>query len=186
MSQKRFKLSILICALEERKHALNQLLRHLKTQTTKQVEILVESDDRKITIGKKRNILLQRAKGDYVCFIDDDDWVDAQYVPLILEALEKKPDCVGMVGIISTNGTNQRRFEHSILYGNYFTLNTVYCRPPNHLNPILRSIAIQFEFQEINMGEDTDWALRIMNSHRIETQEMITKPIYHYRYQTKK
>ncbi len=186
MSQKRFKLSILICAIEERKHKLIQLLRHLEAQSTKEVEILVKSDDRQMSIGEKRNFLLQEAKGDYVCFIDDDDWVDGEYIPLILEALKSKPDVVGIVGIMSTNGKSQRRFEHTILYGGYFELNTIYCRPPNHLNPMKRSIAIQFEYKEINMGEDTDWALRVMESHLNQVEVMIDKPIYHYLYQTKK
>jgi len=176
----------LICALEERKHTLAQLLRHLEGQSNSKVEILVESDNRQKKIGEKRNILLQRATGDYVCFIDDDDWVDAQYIPLILEALKSNPDCIGMVGIMSTNGGSQRRFEHTILYGGYFELNKIYCRPPNHLNPMRRSIATQFEFQEINMGEDTEWALRVMASKLNKVEVKIEKPIYHYRYQTKK
>lgn len=183
MSRKRF--SILICALEERKHQLTLLLRHLKAQSTGEVEILVKSDNRELSIGEKRNYLLGQAKGDYVCFIDDDDWVDGQYIPLILEAIEDEPDCVGMIGIMSTNGKNQRRFEHYIQYGNYFTLNQIYCRPPNHLNPIRREIAQEFEFKEINMGEDTDWAMRICKSGKLETETRIGKPIYHYRYQTK-
>ena len=184
MSQKRF--SILICALDEREHLLKLLLKHLKSQTDKTVEILVKSDNRKMSIGKKRNYLLEKATGDYIAFIDDDDWVDAEYVPLILEAIKTNPDCVGMIGIMSTNGKNQRRFEHYIQYGNYFTLNQIYCRPPNHLNPIKREIAQQFKFQEINMGEDTDWAMRICKSGKLVTEVRIDKPIYHYRYQTKK
>jgi len=186
MSQPHFKLSILICALDERKHLRLQLVNHLERQSTKEIEILVKSDNRKMTIGAKRNYLLQKATGDYVVFIDDDDWVDGNYIPLILDAVKTDPDCVGIVGIMSTNGKGNRRFEHSILYGGYFELNTIYCRPPNHLNPIRRTIAQQFEFKEINMGEDTEWALRIMKSGKNRTQVMIDHPIYHYRYQTKK
>ena len=159
---------------------------HLKKQTTSEVEILVKSDNRKMTIGRKRNLLLSKAKGDYVCFIDDDDWVDAQYIPLILEAIKTDPDCVGMIGIMSTNGKAERRFEHYIQYGNYFTLNQIYCRPPNHLNPIRRTIAQMFTFQEINMGEDTDWAMRICKSGKLRTEIRIGKPIYHYRYSSRK
>jgi len=163
----------------------NQLHAHLKRQQTPEVQILIEEDNGEMSIGEKRNKLLKMAKGDYVCFIDDDDWVDADYVSLILEAVETDPDCVGIIGIMSTNGNNQRRFEHSTQYVNYFTLNHIYCRPPNHLNPIRRTIAQLFQFKEINMGEDTDWAMRICRSQKIRSQVKIHKPIYHYRYSPK-
>jgi len=158
---------------------------NLKAQQTKAVEIIYECDDGKMSIGEKRNKLLQRAKGNYVCFIDDDDDVDVRYIKLILKALKSNPDCVKLIGIMSTNGRNERRFEHSIKYFNYFELNTIYCRPPNHLNTIRRSIAIRFKFPEINMGEDTDWAMQISRSMLLETEALIDIPIYHYNYVTK-
>lgn len=184
-SPKRYKLSILICTLESRKPLFSQLMIMLKAQKTSEVEILFECDKGELSIGGKRNKLLKRATGDYVCFIDDDDSVDARYVELILEALKSNPDCVKLIGIMSTNGRNQRRFEHSIKFYNYFELNTIYCRPPNHLNPIKRSIAIKFKFPEINMGEDTDWAMQISRSMLLQKEAVIDIPIYHYRFVTK-
>ena len=180
-SQKPYKLSILICTLISRKTLFNRLMINLKAQQTKAVEIIYECDDGKMSIGEKRNKLLQRAKGNYVCFIDDDDDVDVRYIKLILKALKSNPDCVKLIGIMSTNGRNERRFEHSIKYFNYFELNTIYCRPPNHLNTIRRSIAIRFKFPEINMGEDTDWAMQISRSMLLETEALIDIPIYHTR-----
>jgi len=184
-SPKRYKLSILICTLESRKAMFNQLMVSLKAQKTSEVEILHECDNKELSIGEKRNKLLKRATGDYVAFIDDDDWIDNRYVELILKALKGKPDCVNLIGIMSTNGRNERRFEHSIKYFNYFELNTIYCRPPNHLNAIKRSIALKFKFPEINMGEDTDWAMQISRSMLLQKEAVIDIPIYHYRFVTK-
>ena len=39
-----------------------------------QVEHLVLFDDKKRTIGAKRQALLQISRGDYIAFVDDDDW----------------------------------------------------------------------------------------------------------------
>ncbi|SCM92825.1 Uncharacterized protein BWINRASL_01028 [Bacillus mycoides] len=40
----------------------------------KPVEILVLLENKKRTTGEKRNILVEQAKGEYVAFVDDDEW----------------------------------------------------------------------------------------------------------------
>lgn len=182
------KLSILICTLEKRKTLFNVLLHHLKSQIKdkKTVEILSNCDNGEMTIGEKRNKLLEVAKGDYVCFIDDDDWVDENYVSLILEALESYPDCVQLIGVMNTDGFNQRRFEHSISHGRYQDLNGVYYRPPNHLNPIRRDLALMFKFPEKDFGEDTEWAMQVKRSAILQREAPLDKVIYHYRYKSRK
>ena len=94
------KLSILICTIIERKNLLNRLLNILNKQKTDDVEVLVESDNKQISIGEKRNKLLNKAVGDYVAFIDDDDLVSDDYVKKVLQAIESKPDCCGMEGLV--------------------------------------------------------------------------------------
>ncbi len=84
------KLSILICHIEERAEKLERLMAVLRPQLTPDVEVLIETDDRQMSIGAKRNLLLEKAKGGYVCFIDDDDLVPDYYVKKILEAMETK------------------------------------------------------------------------------------------------
>jgi len=75
------RLSILICTIEERAPRFNVLMAELNRQMrdyqiSHRVEVLSECDNRTMTIGAKRNLLLSRANGDYTCFIDDDDSVD--------------------------------------------------------------------------------------------------------------
>ena len=55
-----------------------------------------------------------------------------------------------------------------------------YYRPPNHLNPIKRSIAIQFLFPEQNYGEDAVWSKAIERSELLQTEEWINIPYYFY------
>jgi len=181
------KLSILICTLETRKALFDVLLAELKKQSKGyKVEILSDCDNGEQTIGAKRNKLLQKAKGDYICYIDDDDWVDSEYISKIMEALERNPDCVQLIGVMNTNGFNTVRFDHSINYGVYSNHNGIYYRPPNHLNPIRREIAQKFDFPESDFGEDTDWALQIRDSGLLKEEEPTFKVLYHYRYKTNK
>jgi hypothetical protein len=72
--------SILIPTIETRAHFLERLLSVLTPQVVDGVEILIEKDDGESKIGAKRNRLIGRATGDYVCGIDDDDLVTSDYV----------------------------------------------------------------------------------------------------------
>lgn len=172
------RLSILICSLEERKDLLDRLLYRLKPQKDDRVEILTEVDDRKILIGKKRNILMRRATGQYVAYVDDDDLVSFDYVRKILKATKKSPDCCGMEGIITFRGKYPCKFIHSKKYKHWSQKDGVYYRPPNHLNPIKREIARHFPFPELNKYEDRNYSTRAY-SH-LKSEIYINDPIYFY------
>lgn len=185
------RLSVLICTIVERKTLFETLMARINHilddyNIHSEIEILSECDNKEISIGAKRNLLLGRAQGDYVCFIDDDDSIDEEYFSKILKALESEPDCVQMIGMMNTDGYNQTRFEHSILHPTYYQHNNIYYRYPNHLNPIRRSIAQRFKFPEENFGEDTNWATQIRDSALLQREEPIDKVIYHYRYNSRK
>ena len=103
------KLSILICSLEKRHLQLQSLLEEIQTQillcdATTIVEVITEVDNKQITTGAKRNNLLNKASGKYICFIDDDDHISNDYLRLILEAIESDADCIATTGIFSING----------------------------------------------------------------------------------
>lgn len=177
--------SILICSLEERKDAFDKLQTKLKNQIesnnlSDKVEVLACVDNRVHPVGVKRNALVMMSKGKYISFIDDDDDIHERYVPMIYEKLLLNPDCVSMTGIITFNGENPRKFIHSLKYPAYFEKDGVYYRPPNHLNPIKRALAIQFSFPEVSYGEDTNWAMQIAKSGVLKTEETIDEPYYFY------
>jgi len=185
------KLSILIPTIEGREECLKNIFQKLSMQISKcnlaeKVEILIEKDNRERTIGAKRNILMARAKGDYICFVDDDDDVSDDYISLILNAIKGGSDCVGIVGIITFDGKGSKKFIHSLVYSKYDLKENIYQRPPNHLNPIKKSIASKFQFPEKSFGEDTDWAMEICKSGILKTEQFIQKPIYFYKYVTTK
>ena len=94
--------SVLVCTMPERDVDFIELWNHLfrlrnglPESLKKRVEIIAISDNRKMTIGDKRNLLLENSVGDYVAFIDDDDWVSNNYLLKILWEIKKGPDAVG-------------------------------------------------------------------------------------------
>lgn len=175
------RLSILICSLNVRKRqdSLQSLLNCLEKQKTPEVEVLVEKDLGKMSIGHKRNILLKRATGDYISFVDDDDMVSYDYVEQILNATQSSPDCCGIWGILVFQSKNTRRkFVHSIQYNTWFEKDGIYYRCPNHLSPVKRELALQTSFHSISMGEDKDYSLRLYPL--LKTEVMIEPTLYYY------
>ncbi len=173
----KYRLSILICSVIGRKRKLNRLLEELKQQYHKAIEILVEIDNREITTGAKRNILLEKAKGDYIAFIDDDDGISINYVVKILTALKTNPDCCSLNGLL----IRPRRtfpFYHSINYLKWYNKDGVYYRSPNHLNTVKRELALQIKFPDKTMGEDVDYSTRLKSLLKIEAK--IQGILYYY------
>lgn len=201
------KLSILIPTLHKRKAMLDKLISFLKNQIesnnlTTEVEILSDHNAR-ITTGAKRNTLLKKAKGDYVIFLDDDDWVHDDYVKELVNAIRKDPDVITFNGYMTTDGA--KRVDFTLFLGGKYQAKKnsrgieYYERFPNHIVCFRRKIAIKYKFPDITHGEDIVWACNvnghtykngeiIYNTHQspLNTSVHIDKDMYHYRYVTKK
>ena len=183
------KLSILIPSLFSRADSLNSLVGELNKQMDSlnlrpYVQILTNIDGGQMSIGEKRNKLMSDAKGEYVCFIDDDDEISKDYLKLIFEKI--MPDCCSLTGIIDFDGTNPKPFHHTVVNTSYFENEQGYQRPPNHLNVIRREIASNYLFTPKNHGEDTDWSMEICNAGVLRNEARIHPILYHYKFKTKK
>jgi glycosyltransferase involved in cell wall biosynthesis len=175
-------LSILIATLPQRVIMFNGLLAELANQA-KGFDTEILSDSGIGTVGAKRQRLLQAAKGAYICYIDDDDWITPDYLREILNALQSEPDAVGFRGWITTNGKKPKDFSISMLH-EYTERHNMYFRFHNHLSPVRREIALSVGFKDMSYGEDHDYATRLRPL--IKTEVYIDKKLYHYRYITKK
>jgi glycosyltransferase involved in cell wall biosynthesis len=181
------QLSLLIPTLECRSDQLSRLAKGLELQVRNagrgsDVEILSYQDGGEHSIGYKRNILLGRAKGEFVAFIDDDDEASESYIELICGALGRRPevDCLGIRGIITFRGSHPHEFVHSVRYSDMFSRNHTYYRPPTHLNPIRRAIALRYRFPDVSYSEDLDWALRMRDDRALQREEFIDSVLYYY------
>jgi glycosyltransferase involved in cell wall biosynthesis len=175
------KLSILIPSLNERKNSLDVLKADIAKQVgNRQVEILSLCDDRQMSIGQKRNMLLLQSMGEYVSFVDDDDTVSPDYVEKIIKAVSRNPDCASLTGRITFSDGYSRPFIHSLRYDRWIDDHEgkVYYRPPNHLNAVRRSIAMQVKFPALNSGEDRVFSMGIRPF--LKTEEWIEGVIYNY------
>ncbi|MCJ7992656.1 glycosyltransferase [Priestia sp. OVS21] len=91
------KLSVLIPSTPERLTHLARMISELERQSAQlPVEILAMIDNKKRTIGAKRNILIEQAQGKYVSFVDDDDRIEPDYIQTLVETINQNPnaDCI--------------------------------------------------------------------------------------------
>ena len=182
------KLSILICSLEKRHLQLQSLLEEIEIQillceATAIVEVITEVDSKQITTGAKRNNLLNKASGKYICFIDDDDHISNDYLRLILEATESDADCIATTGIYTVDNGRKVRWKLSKDYEDEDKFSEefnqiVYFRRANHLTPVKRLLALQAMFPDKSNAEDREYSSRL--NPFLKTEVKIDKSIYHY------
>lgn len=179
-------LSILICTLPKRKAMFDVLLEHLFSQIkTNNLEDEVEvlwNWRTDITTGYKRNLLLDESTGKFVVFIDDDDEVHSEYVFLINETIKNNSDidCIGINGIITFDGLREKPWNISIDNKEWYETPEKYFRTPNHISPVLASIAKVCRFPNITYAEDKEYSERIKK--HLKKEAKIEKPIYHYKF----
>lgn len=174
---------------------LYELLDHLHYQIEKgnvndKVEIITDIDNYEISIGLKRQRLIEKAKGEYVAFIDSDDWVSNDYIEEIFLAMQGKPDVINFTGHMSTNGSNIENFKISKDLP-YITIqdahgNNEYLRFSNHLSIIKREIALKIGYKDLRFAEDYEYAKRLKESGLLKTEVLIPIDLYHYRYKKNK
>jgi len=179
-------LTILIPTLIDRRHLLERLLTQLNPQCQEYgVKILIKEDNRELSIGTKRNALLDACKTDYCTFIDDDDTVASNYISEVFVGIKMGVDVIGFKGIITNDGKKPEQFIHK-LGMKYESRRGVYFRPPNHLNPMKTEIARQIRFPETSWGEDKDFAERLAEAGLLKTEYFIDGFMYYYQYRSKK
>lgn len=180
-------LSVLICTIQERGDDFLELWDHfeklrngLPDSLKKKVEVIAISDNRKMTIGDKRNLLLDESVGDYVCFVDDDDWVSNNYLLKILWEIKKGPDAVGFyVKCENYPAPGQSRLAKvGLLNVGWTEENGEIYRPPYHKTPVKASIAKAARFPSISYAEDAAYS-NIIKPH-IKTVEFIPESLYIY------
>lgn len=179
------KLSILTPHITDYNVYLERLRPMIDNQCNGEIEWIVWEDQRQASVGIKRNWLLDKARGEYLCFIDSDDMVSHDYIAKIMEGISKGVDCCSLTGEITDDGKNPRKFIHSIRYDRWFEKDGVYYRSPNHLNTIKASIAKQIPFPYKNVGEDHEWSTRLQKSGLVKTEHWIEGTIYYYLHRSK-
>lgn len=175
------KLSILIPTVIGRESMFDLLLQELKRQSDgKNVEIIVCKDNKEISIGSKRQKLIEEAKGEYIVFVDDDDWIAPDYVDQILA--NTGSDAIGFQIECTFDGKGKCLASASKRYKDWGENRDGfrYVRSIYHKTPVRRELALKAGFKDMRFGEDYDYSMRIMAL--IKSEACINKVMYYYRY----
>ena len=177
------RLSILICGLPiaDRMANLSLLYKKLNSQKIgKSVEVIALTDFKDMTVGEKRNLLVQMSTGDYIVFIDDDDDISDDYIKTILEAAESDPCCVSIKQFQTTEGINRTLVDFSILHGKNYNVRGEKRMIPNHTCAVRSDIVKRHPFDHINLSEDHKYAVNILPELIDEVR--IDRAIYFYKF----
>jgi hypothetical protein len=158
------RLSILIPSIPSRFDRAIKLYNDILSKTEgMNVEILMFTDNKKRTIGEKRDALKNISKGKYFMFVDDDD--SLLDVKKLYEATEKDVDVItfkqkcrnndGSYFIVTFGLGNE--VEHIAENGLYKNLK----RPPFHICAWNKKFK-GYSFPAINYGEDWEFLKQIL------------------------
>lgn len=184
-----YDLSILIATVEGREPSFDIVMYKLKEQIfinhlENRVEILHKKDRKEISVGAKRQALLEESKGEYIVFFDDDDEPYPNYLTEIMCGIEQKPDCIGMLIHMTTNGMRPQTCCHSLKYKDVGWRNNYdgydYVRNVTHFNPVKRSLAMIVGFPDKRHGEDKAYSDVV--TQLCKTEYFIPRKIFHYKY----
>lgn len=197
--------SILLCGIPERYHSVQALLFSLLEKQSvarmPDVELLYHMDNRRRSVGAKRNGLLREAVGEYITFIDDDDEVSPDYVRKIRDAIiaSRKQEilvdviCFPQRATLQPAGVthectyslahwSQRKPDARRVLTQSDKPNTLnWSGPPSHTMAWRREIVKDAHFPEKNFGEDVSWVDAVCEKAKTEIA-LTGDPIYFYKF----
>ena len=163
------------------------LYQHLEKQiadSRAKVEILTLADNKAMTIGEKRQALLDISRGKWIGFLDDDDWVSDDYVASLSQAMNDKP--ADVITFEQDCTVNSDKFKVDFRVGNPVepyvpnSGKTLIRRPPYHICFWRSRIAKNVRFRSLSYGEDLDWISRMLPYVTLETH--LDKVLHQYRF----
>ena len=183
-----YKLTILIPTLHSRIDKLKGLLSELNYQIqSKPVQILWVGDNKSMTTGEKRNLLMNSAKGQFISFIDDDDKVSENYVDIILKAIDDNSHktVICFKGEKTNEGVKDLPFMYDISAGRNHKREIdgirYHVMVPDHLC-VWNKSHITEQFPAKNLGEDHDWARSMAFSYKEKDVVLLEDTLYYYQY----
>lgn len=145
------------------------------------VEHLVFLDNKRRTVGAKRQALLEMARGDYVAFVDDDDAISERYIAELLPRCESGPDVVTFEQMATLDaGTGKIIFDATCRMDEPWRYADTARRRPWHVCAWRRELALQGVFTEKNYGEDADWVAQV--APLIRTHLHVPQVLHYYRH----
>lgn len=182
-------LSVLIPSIPRRIERMAKLFSKLERQISDniagaEVEILSFLDNKKRSVGLKRDGLVRLARGKYLTFVDDDDDVYDNYLKSILGVIRgtKTQDVVVFNEHVQINGGNIFTVRFGIEYDNQEARKVNgrwidITRKPFHSCVWRTEIAVQEHFADASYGEDWHWCKRLLPRvvHQARINDVLSK-----------
>lgn len=185
-------LSILMPTTPERQEMFTRLYNEVYKQITYvhtthpslgRVEVLVDDSPRfldgGLSVGKKREALVKRAEGKYLCFLDSDESVSPDYVETLVRLCIKDQD-VCTFRAIAKLSTFWALVDMRLAFKVNDQINPEYTvrRSAWHLCPVRSLFAKLVDFSDKNNAEDYEWMEKVLT--RCTTEAHTDKIIFQY------
>lgn len=136
-----------------------------------------------LSIGKKRESLVKRANGKYLCFLDDDEDIAPNYVETLIRLCQQNKD-VCTFRNLTKNDFYWTIVDMSLKFNNEeATPDGIVQRLPWHICPVRSLYAKQHAFGDINYGEDWNWMNRVLK--HCETEAKTNQILHTYNHSSK-
>lgn len=186
-------LTVLIATIPDRFDIFSKLSDELFRQKTYlqtthpslgEVQILVDGSkkylDGGLSIGAKRQSLLERAHGDYVCFLDDDESIAPNYLETLVRLCHKRQDVCTF-----RNLSKMANFWTVIDMGLHYPNDQaspmfMTRRKPWHICPVKREFARLYRFEDVNYGEDFGWMEKVLTHCTTEAKTDAIIHVYNH------
>jgi hypothetical protein len=160
-------LSVLMATTPEREPMFTPLYNELMRQVSYvntfhpslgSIEVVVDGSKRfldgGLSIGKKRETLVQRATGKYLCFLDSDESIASNYLETIVRLCHRDADVVTFRSFAKLKAY-WCLIDMGLHYPNdQANPNYTVRRSPWHVCPVRSYFAKLYSFSDINYGED--------------------------------
>ncbi|AXN53684.1 glycosyltransferase [Gordonia phage Ronaldo] len=184
-------LSILVCSTHTRWDNFAQKIQEqlwgqynlLTPEDQERVEILILTDNKKMMLGEKRNVMVDMAQGKYVVFVDDDDRIAEDYISELLSATESGCDVITFMAMVSLNGGAYKPCHYSKDVEMDYNVPDAYYRIPNHICCVKRELAQQVSFPNKLYGEDSAYSKLLLPL--LNTEYRLDRYLYFYDYNSK-
>lgn len=181
------RLSICIPTIVGRESQCEKLVSKINSQieaieAESDIEVLVDKDNKEVSIGVKRQRMYEAAKGIYTVQIDDDDDIASNFVKEVYLATFSDADCIGYMEECLID---KRLFysKFSVTCGQWKQLRNplngiTYYRTPFHKTPIKTDLCREVGVKDMRFGEDEDFSRRILP--KLKSEVFINQVMYYY------
>lgn len=160
-----------------------QQIEAIGLEVNKDIQIISIRDNKEISVGLKRQRLLEWAIGTWVVGFDSDDYPAPTYIADIVEALVNNPntDHVGFIEDCDIDGQKSISIfsiKHKSWEEQEPGYDQVRCANPKSV--IRRTKALEVGYKDLRWGEDRVFAEAV--TPLLKSEVFIDKPLYYYRH----